>query len=257
MSIRHVLDHGYVELQETMGSDLTIVTAARTSVLGENRGEAKDKKLLMYLAEHGHTSPFEMAEMRFRLKAPLMTWWQLVRHRTLNINMQSGRYSVFQDEFYVPTDWRLQSTTNKQGSSDEYLEPGYGKYLTHTLTAMIDSGYQAYKAALDMGVAKELARAFLPGFLVYYTGVVKCDVHNWMHFFKLRRSREAQYEIRVYAEAMYQDFKTAFPWSAEAFETYLWSDNGSENLQHQEAARSQADAGVPSANGSGQAHAGD
>jgi len=112
-----VLDRGWVELQDMMGDDLAIVNAARTSYLGESKGDERDKKLLFYLMEHRHDGPFEMVEFRFRVHAPELVWRQLLRHRTGSYNLQSYRYTQAQEEeFYVPEEWRLQSQQNKQGS---------------------------------------------------------------------------------------------------------------------------------------------
>ena len=117
-----VLDKGWIELIDLMphpdskvGGDLAIVNAARVSFLGESKGPDRDKKLLFYLLRHRHTSPFEMVEFKFRVRAPLVTWWQWVRHRTWNMNAQSGRYTPFhENDFYVPDPWRKQSPDNKQ-----------------------------------------------------------------------------------------------------------------------------------------------
>src|SRR2546430_1966564 len=125
-----VLDKGYVELQAVMGNDLSIVNAARVSFLGESKGTEKDKKLLFYLMRNRHTSPFEMCEFKFRLRCPLVTWWQLVRHRTLSLNLQSSRYTPFEeDDFYVPDVWRKQASDNKQASEGD-LEGPDGVELT-------------------------------------------------------------------------------------------------------------------------------
>lgn len=216
-----VLDKGYVELQSMMGDDLSIVNAARTSYLGESKGEEQDKKLLFYLMKHKHHTPFEMVEFKFRIKAPLVTWWQLVRHRTFSLNMQSGRYTVYNDEdFYVPDKWRKQSESNKQ-ASEGFIADGDSKYLFEKLTDHYDYSYILYNDALNRGVSRELARLFLPGFAVYYTGIVKCDARNLMHFLGLRMASEAQYEIQVYAQTIYDHFfKPLLPWTAEAYELY-------------------------------------
>jgi len=217
-----VLDNGWLELQALMGDDLAIVNAARVSFLGESKGVEQDKKLLFYLMRHRHTSPFEMVEFKFRVRAPLVTWWQWVRHRTMSVNAQSGRYTPFaEQDFYVPAEWRLQAADNKQ-ASDGVLEGPDGEVLTRELVAHYARGYALYQQALDQGVAREMARLFLPGFAVYYTWIVKVDAHNLMHFLRLRMAPDAQYEIRVYAQAMYEHFfKPALPWTAEAFEKYL------------------------------------
>jgi thymidylate synthase (FAD) len=225
----NVLDKGWIELVDMLphpssgiSGDMAIVNAARVSFLGESKGEDKDKKLLFYLLRNAHTSPFEMVEFKFRLRCPLVTWWQLVRHRTLNLNLQSARYTPFEEnDFYVPDVWRKQSSSNKQASEGE-LETAEGEKLTRKLLEHYERGFQLYKEALDAGVSKELARLFLPGFSVYYTGVIKCDAHNMMHLLKLRMASDAQYEIRVYAKAIYEHFfKPALPWTAEAFEQYI------------------------------------
>jgi thymidylate synthase (FAD) len=220
-----VLDKGWIELQDVMGDDLAIVNAARASFLGESKGSDKDKKLLFYMLQHHHTSPFEQVEFKFRVRAPVVTWWQWVRHRTWSFNAQSGRYVAFEDEdFYTPSVWRKQSPSNKQASLGE-LSPEEAKPLFAALDEHYKRGYELYQQALRAGVARELARVFLPGFSVYYTWVCKVDAHNLMHFFRLRMAEEAQYEIRVYAQAIYQQFfKPILPWTAEAFEKFSITD---------------------------------
>lgn len=217
-----VLDQGWIELQDLMGDDLAIVNAARVSFLGESKGPEADKKLLFYLLKHGHTSPFEQVEFKFRVRAPLITWWQWVRHRTWNFNAQSGRYTEFEEgDFYAPAAWRKQSASNKQGS-DGALEAWSGAFLTTELLTHYERSYVLYERALAAGVAREQARLFLPGFSVYYTWVAKVDAHNLMHFLRLRMDGHAQEEIRVYAQAIYEHFfKPALPWTAEAFEQFV------------------------------------
>lgn len=224
-----VLDKGWIELVDLMphpstdiSGDLAIVNAARVSFLGESKGSDRDKKLLFYLLKHRHTSPFEMVELKFRVRAPLVTWWQWVRHRTWNMNAQSGRYTPFEEnDFYVPDVWRRQSKDNKQASEGQVTDAD-GEALTAELLAHYEASFQHYQNALDKGVSKEMARLFLPGFSVYYTWVTKIDAHNLMHFLRLRMAEDAQYEIRVYAQAIYEHFfKQALPWTAEAFEQYI------------------------------------
>lgn len=224
-----LLDKGWIELVDLMphpsagvSGDLAIVNAARVSFLGESKGPEKDKKLLFYLLRNRHTSPFEMCEFKFRVRAPLVTWWQWVRHRTWNLNAQSGRYTPFEeDDFYTPSVWRRQSKDNKQASEGE-VDSNLDHELSEKLLAHYESSFKLYEEALAAGVAKEMARLFLPGFSVYYTWVVKVDAHNLMHFLRLRMASDAQYEIRVYAEAIYEHFfKPALPWTAEAFEQYI------------------------------------
>jgi len=224
-----VLDKGWIELVDLMphpasdiAGDLAIVNAARVSFLGESKGPERDKKLLFYLLRNQHTSPFEMVEFKFRVRAPLVTWWQWVRHRTWNMNAQSGRYTPFEeDDFYVPDVWRRQSRDNKQ-ASDGQLDDAANQALLDDLLAHYEQGFMLYKKALEQGVAREIARLFLPGFSVYYTWVVKVDAHNLMRFLRLRMAQDAQYEIRVYAQAIYDHFfQHALPWTAEAFQQYI------------------------------------
>ncbi len=224
-----VLDKGWIELVDLMphpasqvSGDLAIVNAARVSFLGESKGPEHDKKLLMYLLRHRHTSPFEMVEFKFRVRAPLVTWWQWVRHRTWNMNAQSGRYTPFHEsDFYVPDVWRKQSKDNKQASEGSF-PPTENDELTEKLLQHYNEGFRLYSEALELGVSKEMARLFLPGFSVYYTWVTKIDAHNLMHFLRLRMAGDAQHEIRVFAQAIHEHFfRPALPWTAEAFDRYI------------------------------------
>jgi thymidylate synthase (FAD) len=217
-----VLDQGWIELQDMMGNDLAIVNAARVSFLGDSKGLEQDKKLLFYLMRHRHTSPFEQVEFRFRVRAPVLVWWQWVRHRTWHVNAQSGRYTSFKKvDFYHPPTWRRQSQSNKQGSEGE-VDPGDAGRLSALLAEHYEHSFELYQQALDAGVAKEQARLFLPGFGVYYTWVCKVDAHNLMHFLSLRMAPDAQAEIRAYAHAIFRHFfKPALPWTAEAFATFV------------------------------------
>ncbi|MBE2194018.1 MAG: FAD-dependent thymidylate synthase [Anaerolinea sp.] len=231
-----VLDKGYVELQDIMPHPLTgvspdtaIASAARVSFLGESKGGEKDARLIHYLMRHKHTSPFEMVEFKFRVKAPVVTWWQWARHRTASYNAQSGRYTEFaEDEFYVPAVWRKQSPDNKQASLGE-LEPEANTELTQDLIDFYAQGFALYQKALRQGSSREMARLFLPGFGVYYTWIVKTDLHNLFNFLRLRLAPDAQYEIRVYAHTIYREFvKPTVPIAAEAFEQYQLKPSGVE-----------------------------
>ncbi len=217
-----VLDKGWVELQDVMGDDLAIVNAARVSYMGESKGAGQDKKLLFYLLRNRHTSPFEQVEFKFRVRAPVLVWWQWVRHRTWNFNAQSGRYTSFQEnDFYFPDAWRQQAQSNKQMSEGE-LPASEGAELTAALAEHYERSFALYEAALQRGVARELARIFLPGFSLYYTWVAKVDADNLMHFMDLRMGPHAQDEVRAYASAIYREFFCpALPWTAEAFAKYV------------------------------------
>jgi len=142
-----------------------------------------------------------------------------------SFNAQSGRYTEFdENDFYVPDVWRRQAKDNKQASEGQ-IEIADDQYLTEELLKHYDTSYALYQDAIKRGVAREIARLFLPGFSVYYTWVMKVDAHNLMHFLRLRMASDAQYEIRVYAQAIYDHFfKPALPWTAEAFEKFILGD---------------------------------
>jgi thymidylate synthase (FAD) len=226
----NILDDGlsWLELQDMLPHpttdvppDLAVVNAARVSFLGHSKGGEQDKRLLFYLLRHRHTSPFEQVEFKFRVRAPVVVWWQWVRHRTWHYNAQSGRYLPFEDEdFYIPQAWRRQSEDNKQGSEGTVGEAD-GKRLTDELSGVIERGYTLYREALRLGVAKEQARLFLPGWCNYYIFVCKVDAWNLMHFLSLRMAEDAQWEIRQYAKAIHGIFGEVMPWTAEAFDQYV------------------------------------
>lgn len=224
-----VLDKGYVELIDQMPHPATgatcenaIVTAARTSFLGESKGEEADAKLMRYLTRNRHTSPSEQVVFKFLINAPVVTMWQWVRHRTGRYSAQSGRYVDFtEDSFYVPIEWRLQSASDKQGS-DGLLNDDASRSLTDLLLSRYEQGYADYCAALNLGVAREQARLFLHGWASYYKWIVQFDAHNLMHFLDLRMDKHAQYEIRVYAEAIYHEFvKILMPETSAMFEARM------------------------------------
>jgi len=215
-----VLNKGYIELQEVMGNDLSIVNAARVSYLAASKGDEQDKKLLFYLMEHHHTTPFEMVEFKFRVKCPLFVARQWMRHRTWSFNEVSRRYTSNDIDFFVPETWRLQSGGNKQSSNQKADE------LTTTLldSLLVKYHYQClthYSEALRAGIGKEQARVFLPQSM-YTEFIGKVDAHNLLHFLRLRMAPDAQYEIRVYARAIFDSFvKPTIPWTAEAFEKFV------------------------------------
>lgn len=219
----------WIELQDMMPHprseappDLAIVNAARVSFLGQSKGDERDRKLLHYLLRHRHTSPFEQVEFKFRVRAPVVVWWQWVRHRTWHYNLQSGRYLPFEEDadFYIPVEWRQQSESNKQGSEGT-LDQAASENLTRQLQDITEQSYRLYRMALDQGVAREQARLFLPGWAAYYIGVCKVDAWNLMHFMRLRMAEDAQWEIRQYARAMHEIFRDVMPWTAEAFDLYI------------------------------------
>lgn len=199
-----VLDHGLVRLVDHMGSDLAIVRNARVSYDAEWRAgedEGKDAKLIHYLLKNGHTSPFESVSFTFEVKAPIFVFRQWHRHRTWSFNELSARYRELPAEYYVPDVSQItaQSTDNKQMRTSEQIAEAVEAQLmigNACFKAFLD-----YKALIDMKVPRELARGVLP-VNTYSHMFASVDLHNLMHFLRLRLHSHAQYEIRVYAEAM-------------------------------------------------------
>ena len=216
-----VLDHGFVMLKDYMGGDAAIVQAARVSYGAGTKKVSEDKALIGYLLRHRHTTPFEMVELKFIVKLPIFVARQWVRHRTANINEQSARYSVMEDEFFVPApdEVRFQSTTNRQMSSAEDVPAELAAHVGEIIRAGAAHAYGEYREMVDANIARELARIALPVSL-YTQWYWKIDLHNLLHFLKLRMDAHAQKEIRVYAEAMARIVKDVVPWTWEAFEEY-------------------------------------
>lgn len=216
------LDKGFVRLIDYMGNDDSIVQAARVSYGSGTKKVHEDRGLIRYLMRHQHTTPFEMVEFKFHVKLPIFVARQWIRHRTANVNEYSGRYSEMKDEFYTPEEQHLrkQSTTNKQGRSEEGFETNEAQTILSTLSDIADNAYNQYEALLEKGVAREIARIVLPvsNYTEWYW---KIDLHNLFHFLRLRLDAHAQYEIRVYAEAMAQIVQQIVPVAYEAFEDYM------------------------------------
>ncbi len=211
-----VLDKGFVRLVEVMGDDHAIVQAARVSYGEGTKSLREDKALIDYLMRHRHTSPFEMVEFKFHVKAPLFVVRQWFRHRTASVNEISGRYSVLKEEFYEPPAWRRQARRNKQGSEGALLDEEASRLLQETQA----QAYAAYQALLEKGVAREMARMVLP--LNLYTEFYwKQDLHNLFHFLKLRLAPEAQWEIRQYAKAMAEIVRARVPLAWASFEEHI------------------------------------
>jgi len=218
-----VLNLGFVQAIDYMGTDLDVVQAARVSYGPSTRKLHDDFGLLRYLMRHRHTTPFEMCEVKFRCKMPIFVARQWIRHRTANVNEISLRYSPAEDEFYVPDieQVTLQSTTNKQGREHTVeLDDALRKEVQRLLIQNHEQSYAIYQQlAHKLGIARELARATLPVSL-YTQWIWKIDLHNLLHFLSLRLDPHAQYEIRAFAEAMAQFTQAWVPMCWQAFRDY-------------------------------------
>lgn len=220
--MKQYLDHGFVELIDIMGSDESIEGAARTSYDRGTRTVNDTRNLLRYLMRHDHTSPFEMAEVVFRIKLPIFVMRQLVRHRTASINELSLRYSEAPEEMYVPDAEHIcgQSNVNKQCSTPEPIE--HAENAREVIDLCNREEREAYNALLGLGVSREMARVVLP--VTQFTTVVyKQDLKNFLHMVRLRNHPHAQFEIRELAQRMYDLVKETgrFTHTLEAFEDYI------------------------------------
>ena len=213
------LDHGFVRYIDHLGSDLRIVEAARISYQSPSKGEEQDKKLLSFLYKSRHTSPFEQCSITFDIKLPIMVFRQMVRHRTARLNEVSARYTQLPNEFDLPKLWRVQDTKNKQGSVLEEKTPQWHLDQFNRAMSVCDIAYKVYEEMLADGVAKEMARMVLP--INIYTEVYwNMDLHNLLHFIRLREDTHAQAEIQIFGNALKQITQELFPWSVAAYEKY-------------------------------------
>jgi thymidylate synthase (FAD) len=219
----NVLDHGLVRLVDSMGSDLSVVRSARVSYDAEWRaGEdaGKDAKLINYLLKNGHTSPFECVSFTFEVKAPIFVFRQWHRHRTWSFNEISARYAELPAEFYVPDLNQItsQSSSNKQMRTDEQHSDAsiYQKLIEDTCAY----AFVAYGCMIQNGVPRELARGVLP-VNTYSHMFATVDLHNLFHFLKLRLHSHAQYEIRVYADAILKLIEPIVPEAVKAFREHV------------------------------------
>jgi len=218
-----VLDHGYVRLVEHMGNDMSIVRAARVSYDAEPRQDGSDMKLLNYLLKNKHTSPFEMVEFTFEVKAPIFIFRQWHRHRTWSFNEVSARYTELPEEFYVPTldTVGVQAKHNKQMRDMECLNtPEHTNALLARMEMHNRSAFNLYRDLLAGEIPRELARSVLP-VATYSHMFAKIDLHNLFHFLELRLHEHAQYEIRVYAEAMLEIITPIVPIACAAFRKFV------------------------------------
>ena len=227
-----VLDHGFVRVIDYMGDDAAVVQAARVSYGKGTKKVSEDKGLIHYLMRHRHSTPFEMCEIKFHVKLPIFVARQWIRHRTANVNEYSARYSILDREFYIPAPEQLaaQSVANRQGRGD-VLTGAEAARVLDILKSDSTTAYDHYAEMLNeseagetidpdkQGLARELARMNLS--LNFYTQWYwKIDLYNFMHFLSLRADPHAQYEIRVYADAMLDVLRKWVPLTAEAFEQH-------------------------------------
>jgi thymidylate synthase (FAD) len=225
-----VLDHGFIRVIDYMGSDSSIVQAARVSYGKGTKQVSKDKGLINYLLKNKHTTPFEMCEIKLHVKLPIFVARQWIRHRTANVNEISARYSILDHEFYLPDvdNISIQSQTNKQGRENQSLSFEKTNKVLEILKSDAQNCYNNYLSLInedtegniidsnEVGIARELARINLP--VSCYTQFYwKIDLHNFMHFVFLRMSDHAQYEIRVYAKKMLSILQKWVPYVYDAF----------------------------------------
>ena len=199
---------GFVRLVDYMGDDSSIVQAARVSYGNGTKKVHEDRGLIRYLIRHHHWTPVEMVEFKFHVKMPVFVARQWIRHRTANVNEVSARYTEMKDEMYVPP------------LEHEPFPVEVAHDIQNLISETNKSQYEAYQKLLSLGVARELARSILP--VGHYTEWYwKIDLRNLMNFLALRLDPHAQWEIRVYAEAMAEIVKQAVPVAWEAFEDYI------------------------------------
>lgn len=219
-----VLDHGFVRVIDYMGDDSAICQAARVSYGKGTKSVSNDEGLIRYLMRHWHSTPFEMCEVKLHVKLPVFVARQWIRHRTANVNEYSARYSILDREFYIPAPEALaaQSVVNNQGRGEALT----GEEAARVLDWLKQDSTRAYDHYAEMisqdgqqGLARELARMNLPA-NIYTQWYWKVDLHNLFHFLRLRADAHAQYEIRVYADAICEMVKDWVPFAYRAFEDY-------------------------------------
>ncbi|MBI5243741.1 MAG: FAD-dependent thymidylate synthase [Elusimicrobia bacterium] len=215
-----VLDKGFVRLIERMGGDEAVVQAARVSFGQASKGPESDRRLIDYLLEHGHHTPFEHSVFKFHVKCPIFVMRQWIRHRVASYNEISARYAEVKDEYYVPPAWRIQDLKNKQGSAA-------ARKLDHAALsaeyeAQVRAALAAYRRLLGSGVAREMARMVLPvSMYTQFYWTVNC--RSLMNFINLRADAHAQSEMQAYAEAVAGVFAEKMPWTYAAFLKHVWT----------------------------------
>ncbi len=254
-----LLKHGGVTLVDVMGSDKRIVDAARTTSKIESKGDKEDRNLIRYLMRHRHSTPVEFPVVEFLIECPMDLWRQFIRHRTASVNEFSTRYSEAPDinDTIEPDAWRLQSKSNRQGSSDDNVQewpegyrlgtcattsevtvekqcpggyvtvasyppgtvPTPGHYLSQQETELHEKVWDTYEERLKFGVANEVARKDLC-LSTYTKACWQANLHNILHLLGLRMDKHAQWEIRQYANKMFEILQQLFPVTMQAFLDY-------------------------------------
>lgn len=214
-----LLDKGFVRLVDFMGSDASIVQAARVSYGKGTTTNRRDEALIRYLMRMRHTSPFEQVEFKFHCQLPIFCARQMVRHRTASLNEMSGRYSQMPEEYYIPDQERLrtQGEVNVQGSGEEQINEA--AWIQDSLKDECKLSFENYNSYLKCGLAREIARINLP-LSTYTQWYWKMDLHNLFHFLGLRLHPHAQYEMQQYAKVIFMLIKPIVPMSCQAFEDY-------------------------------------
>jgi len=217
-----LLDHGFIRLIDHMGSDLSIVRNARVSYdaawrAGDDKGS--DERLIKYLYTHGHNTPFEAVTVTFEVKAPIFVYRQWHRHRTQSYNEISARYRELPEEFYVPELAQIttQSKDNKQMRTD-IINP-HAEVIQNTMRVQNETAFKTYKDMLKRGCPRELARSVLP-VGTYSHMFATANLHNWFRFLAERLHPHAQYEIRVYAQALLELLEPIAPVAIGAFKEF-------------------------------------
>ena len=219
-----VLDHGFVRVVDYMGDDAAICQAARVSYGKGTKSVQNDEGLIRYLMRHWHSTPFEMCEVKLHIKLPVFVARQWIRHRTANVNEYSARYSILDREFYIPAPEHIaaQSSVNNQGRGEALTGEEAARVLD-ILKSDSTRSYDNYQSMISddgqQGLARELARMNLPA-NIYTQWYWKVDLHNLLHFLRLRADAHAQYEIRVYADAICSIVADWVPFAYAAFEDY-------------------------------------
>jgi thymidylate synthase (FAD) len=215
----NVLDDGFIRVIDYMGSDESIVQAARVSYGKGTKKVQEDRSLIRYLMRHQHTTPFEMCEIKFHVRVPMDCWRQWIRHRTANVNEYSTRYSIAIDaaQKTKPSEWRQQSSRNKQGS-ELFIDKWDGVNLSEKEKQIQNQIREVYDQRIKLGVAREQARKDLP-LSTYTEAYWKIDLHNLLHFLDLRMDNHAQFEIRSYANIIGNEIVKL--WCPNVWEAFL------------------------------------